>query len=243
MFQAIFFDLDHTLVDTRRQYHLGLTQALEQIYGFVPEGFIPRFMHHNDELWPEYDKRRLSMEDLRIERFVRAWRDLGQEKTSVEAAHFHKVYADTLKDTLMVFPGTLEMLDRLRNDYKLGIVTNGSPDFQNIKMKATGLADYFSPQAVVVSEDIGMAKPHPSVYQAACERVGIEASRALMVGDNYANDVAGARACGLSAVWYCPDEVIEAKSVMKPPVEAALHTPKELLRKIEELDGRGGLTL
>ncbi|MCL6631886.1 MAG: HAD hydrolase-like protein, partial [Alicyclobacillus herbarius] len=115
-YEVVFFDLDHTLVDTRRQYDLGLHEALEALYGeALPTGFQARFMHHHEQLWVEYDAREITMDDLRRERFLRAWRDFGVERTEAEAAAFQRRYDETLERTLFVFPGTHEMLQKLQS--------------------------------------------------------------------------------------------------------------------------------
>lgn len=206
--KVIFFDLDHTLIDTRRQYLLGLQMTLQSLYANeAPGDFVQHFMQHNDELWPEYDKRRLTMTDLRRQRFLRTWRDYGITRTEAEADVFQEHYSQTFATTLTCFPGTIEMLEVLSKDYQLGIITNGAPDLQGKKLFVTGLQPFFPEHAVVVSEVVGRAKPHPLVYQTACARFGAEPEQCWMIGDNYTNDVAGARACGLSALWYGPDEV------------------------------------
>ncbi|MCL6443993.1 MAG: HAD-IA family hydrolase [Alicyclobacillus sp.] len=205
-FEVIFFDLDHTLVDTRRQYALGMVEALERLYGDeVPADFIPNFMRHHEQLWSEYDKRLITMKDLRRERFLRAWRDLGVERQPEEAEAFQCAFDATYEHTLFPYDGVHEMLAALAQDHRLGIITNGSPDLQWRKMGITGLQPYFREQDVIISEQIGEAKPHPSVFAAACERLGVDKGAALMIGDNYRSDVLGARNFGMEALWFVPD--------------------------------------
>src|ERR671937_164738 len=54
--------------------------------------------------------------------------------------------------------------------------------------------------AVVISAEVGVAKPDPAIFRAALERLGARAEDSLHVGDSVENDVAGARAAGLDAV-------------------------------------------
>lgn len=238
--QVIFFDLDHTLIDTRQQYLWGLSVALESLYGQdVPQDFIARFMQHNDELWPQYDKRLLSMKDLRRQRFLLTWGDYGFTRTDDEADEFQERYHETFETTLKCFPGTLEMLQVLAERYELGIITNGSPDLQEKKLKVTGLEPLFPHKNVIVSEAVGLAKPHPQVYDTACKRFDARPERCLMVGDNYKNDVLGARASGLRALWYGPDEVTtrdlpEAADLSGQ--ERPLRTPHAVLEHISSTD-------
>lgn len=54
--------------------------------------------------------------------------------------------------------------------------------------------------AIVVSSEVGYRKPHESFFLAVCERLGLPPDRVVSVGDDFENDVAGARRAGLHAV-------------------------------------------
>ncbi|WDL95881.1 HAD family hydrolase [Alicyclobacillus sp. ALC3] len=205
-YDVIFFDLDHTLVDTRGQYKEGLAVSLKQVYADkAPAGFADKFLRHHEALWGQYDRREITMQTLRRQRFLRAWRDYGVSKSDDEADHFHEVYNATFEHTLHPFAGVLDLVQTLAGDHRLGIITNGSPDLQWRKLGIAGLQPYFAQDAVVISENIGKAKPHPSVYQAACDALSVAKQDALMVGDNFVADVQGARNFGLDALWFLPD--------------------------------------
>lgn len=220
-YQVLFFDLDHTLVDTRRQYDLGLALTLQEMYGEqAPADFQVHFMAHHNRLWSLYDKRTLTMEELRRQRFLLAWKDFGVEKSVEEADMFHAVYDRTFDETLFVYEGTLSMIEKLAEGHRLGIITNGSPDLQARKLQATGLHRFFADDTVIVSADIGMAKPHPSVYAAAFKALRVRPQDALMIGDNLEADVRGARACGMDALWYVPDGSMMREATQGPHEEA-----------------------
>lgn len=234
-FEVIFFDLDHTLIDTRRQYEQGLAITLRSLYGDQsPSDFAARFMFHNEELWPKYDQRRITMKDLRRERFLVTWRDYGVEKSVSEAEVFQETYNQTFETTLTCFPGTLDMLSGLVSAYRLGIITNGSPDLQARKLAITGLSRFFDTTNVIVSEDIGWAKPHPLVYETACDRLATRPEKSLMIGDNYRNDVLGARNCGLHALWYGPDpDTTDEVHLENETREVLLRTPEQVLQVLQ----------
>jgi phosphoserine phosphatase len=97
------------------------------------------------------------------------------------------------------FPDAAPVLDALRADHALALVTNGASCWQREKLMASGLADRF--EVVVVSGELGTAKPDPAVYAHALHALGAEPGDAVMVGDSLRNDVDGALAAGLRAVW------------------------------------------
>lgn len=235
-FDVVFFDLDHTLVNTRKQYQLGMQVAVQQLYGDdEPAGFIPAFMAHHNTLWGQYDRREITMQELRRERFVRAWRELNVERTVAEADAFQTVYDATFEATLFPYQETLKLVSTLAKHHQVGIITNGSPDMQDRKLRIAGLSQFFVPDAITISELVGMAKPHPSVYASACTKLGIQAGNALMIGDNYEADFEGAKAFGMHAIWYVPDPEM-AVDLADSVGYAPLTTMAQVLSEVERLE-------
>ena len=101
--------------------------------------------------------------------------------------------------------GAQEALRRLRPRYRLIVATNAeeSPSSYVVAALArVGLADLVD--GVVSSRDVGHAKPDTAFYREALAAAGSDAraaDRAVMVGDSWDDDVAGALAAGLHAVW------------------------------------------
>jgi putative hydrolase of the HAD superfamily len=87
----------------------------------------------------------------------------------------------------------------LKESHSLALVTNGAACLQREKLAASGLGDYF--EAVVVSADLGVAKPDPAVFERALAQLGANSNRGVMIGDSLRKDVDGALAAGLGAVW------------------------------------------
>lgn len=81
----------------------------------------------------------------------------------------------------------------------MGIVTNGASASQSGKLDTLGIRRYMG--TIVMSEEVGLRKPDPRIFQLALDNLGIEPSAACYVGDHPANDVLGASDAGLTAVW------------------------------------------
>ena len=91
------------------------------------------------------------------------------------------------------------VLEDLARDHRLALVTNGAPDVQREKLAGTTLARHFG--AIVVSAELGIAKPDPRIFQHALRAVGADAKDSVMIGDSLSRDVAGARGAGLRSIW------------------------------------------
>jgi phosphoserine phosphatase len=115
--------------------------------------------------------------------------DLLAERFPHERLKRHAVYADAEP-----------ALRRLRErGMRLGLVTNGPSDLQRQKIAASGLAAYF--ETVVISGEVGVGKPDPTIFDVALGALSVQPDQAVMVGDTLGRDVAGARAAGIMAVW------------------------------------------
>ena len=97
----------------------------------------------------------------------------------------------------------------------LGVVTNGHGEQQRAKLAALGMQDRFD--AILVSEEFGAAKPDPTIFLAAAERLGVAPQKCLMVGDLLDRDIAGALAAGMRAAWVQRPDGPEADTV--PPAD------------------------
>jgi putative hydrolase of the HAD superfamily len=97
------------------------------------------------------------------------------------------------------FEDAATALTELGREHRLALLTNGASCLQREKLAASGLAGHF--EAVVVSEDVGEAKPAAAAFEAALAAIGAEPAGAVMIGDSIGKDVDGALALGIRAVW------------------------------------------
>jgi len=96
------------------------------------------------------------------------------------------------------FPDALPALRTLRaRGVRTGLITNWDPSARQL-LAGWQLAAYLDP--VVISSEVGWEKPDPRIFQLALEWAGVPPHQALYVGDNYWDDVLGARSAGLEAV-------------------------------------------
>ncbi len=113
---------------------------------------------------------------------------------------------DDLKSRLMdaylsldAYPDVAPTLAELRRaGLRTAILSNGTPAMLKAGVESAGIGD--SLDAVLSIEDVGIYKPHPSVYQLACDRLGLERDRICFVSSN-GWDVAGAATFGFQTVW------------------------------------------
>jgi len=116
---------------------------------------------------------------------------------------------------VVAVPGAAEALAALHGRYRLCVATNADDSGAAEVMAAlgrVGLARFVD--RVFSSRDVGARKPDPAFYAAVLDALRadaaanreppLDADHVIMVGDNFDNDVAGATAAGLRAVWFNP---------------------------------------
>jgi putative hydrolase of the HAD superfamily len=104
-----------------------------------------------------------------------------------------EVFLDA-RQRVVPFDDVVPVLARWASRYRLVAVTNGNADVTRV-----GLGDYFA--GSVSAHEVGVAKPDPRVFEAACRAAGAAPGEVLHVGDDPHLDVLGARAAGLHAAW------------------------------------------
>lgn len=110
----------------------------------------------------------------------------------MEGALCFRAYADALE--------TLPLLRA--QGYRLVVVSNWDVSLSGVLHDARVL----DVNAVLTSAQVGAAKPDPAIFEAALALAGVAAEQAVHVGDSPAQDVEGARAAGVPAVWLCRGE-------------------------------------
>lgn len=102
-------------------------------------------------------------------------------------------------EVLGAYPDARGALLRLRDaGLRLAILSNGAPAMLASAARSAGLEDLL--EAILSVEEVGVYKPHPSVYRLAVDRLGVRAGEVLFVSSN-GWDAAGAAAFGFQVAW------------------------------------------
>ena len=188
--KVIVFDLDNTLIDRQRAFTEMLKDRIQ--------------------LTLPADKKHLKEQAIQD---ILMWDDNGTVSRSVS----FKKYCDKYEVTCMtseelstywttisgsvvyLFDDVIEVITYLKDKYRLAILTNGSPVSQRRKLESTGILNLF--ELSVVSGEVGIDKPDPRIFDVMCDRLNVKPEECLYIGDNYVNDVLGARNAGWNAIY------------------------------------------
>ena len=196
---AILFDLDDTLLDDRGAQEAYLGDLYSNHRSEIQRSeadFRLEWRRAIDRHFQRYVKGEISLAEQRRARVRDAFD--GPAMTDVAADRIVSEFIAGYEASWRLFPDVLSALDHLKS-IPLGIITNGNPDQQRAKLRRTGILDRFA--IVVVSEEVGHAKPSARIFHHACNQLGREPMDCVFVGDDWEKDVEGARGAGLRPIW------------------------------------------
>ena len=205
-YKHIFFDLDRTLWD----FDAAAEVAFERIYEKydlkslgIPSAHEFHEVYHplNEELWVLYRADKITKDELNRTRFMKPLEHYGIHDIEL-ADHLSEDYVYWSPRIVRLVPGTLELLDYLKPKYHLHLITNGFQEVQHTKLNGSGLEPYF--ETLTVSEEVGAKKPNPEIFHYALRKAGATAEESIMIGDEMAVDIDGARAAGMDTVMFNP---------------------------------------
>ena len=202
----MFFDLDDTLFDHARARRAGLRLIQSEIpraSGISVDDLDRRYQGLVEAFHPQVLAGSLSRARARTLRFRALTESLGSHLSLAAAAHLGARYEAAYLAHRHAVPGARGLLDRLHGRLHLGVISNNLVAVQAGKLRDIGLAEFID--TFVISEEAGVAKPDPGIFRIALRRARAAPGGAVMVGDSWENDVAGARGAGIAALWYHPD--------------------------------------
>jgi putative hydrolase of the HAD superfamily len=203
MARAVLFDLDDTLFDHRGSSRAALAEvhrrhaAASEFDAF--ERHHARFL---EELHLEVLAGRMPLDDARRERFLRVFAALGIRLSPSDVDAVAAAYRSGYIPAWRAIDGAAELLAAVRQHARIGVISNNLREETRDKLVFCRLAPLVD--ALVVSGDEGVSKPDPRLFHIALDRLGVTAEDAVMVGDSWANDIAGAVSAGIRAVWFNP---------------------------------------
>jgi putative hydrolase of the HAD superfamily len=204
--RAVLFDLDDTLFDHAFGARAALSRvhAMHACFGRSPfDAFETAHADHLETLHQRVVAGEIDIDTARRERFRRLFRaadvDPDDEALRQTAAAYRECYLASRRPV----NGALELLKALKPHVRIGIVSNNLLQEQQEKVRLCGFEPFLD--ALVVSEEAGVAKPDPAIFAIALDRLGCDPAGAVMIGDSWANDIRGARAAGLRCIWFNPD--------------------------------------
>ncbi len=189
-YRALIFDLDGTLLDNDASFRAAYIDLCRR--------YPDLFSTENSAQRADWIALYRACEERRNRLFAEfcttyAW------KTPPAFSPLWEEWIALYLQNAQCFSGVKELLTEWKEQgIPLGLLTNGETAFQMAKLTSSGLLPYFD--CVLISQEIGISKPSPRVYQMASERLGVSVSDCLFIGDTPHTDILGAQNAGMDSV-------------------------------------------
>lgn len=221
-YPIVFFDLDDTLFDFKKGAKLSLLNTLRTFKLPTEQAYLDLYKQINHEVWQSFEKREISAEQLRPLRFERFLDAIKEVRDPIEMSGF---FLNKLSNSDYLLEGAKPLVEGLiEKGHRLALVTNGLKEVQRPRISKAAMGGYF--ETIVVSDEIGIAKPHEGFFDHAFSEMGKpEKQEVLMVGDSLSSDIQGGNKYGISTCWFNPYE-----STNNGP-----HQPKYQISKLKNL--------
>jgi len=196
--EAVLFDLDGTLLDTRTLILASFRYATQKVLGYSPP-----------------DQQLMDMVGIPLDYQMRVFSvEHADELVRVYREHNSMVHDELIK----YFPGTREALDRLKVDgMRMAVVTSKRTEVAARGLSRFNLDSYF--EVLIGSNDTDKHKPNPEPLLLAAERMSISVEQTIYLGDS-PYDMEAARAAGsvaVAALWgmFSRERLIAADAQME----------------------------
>ena len=199
-YQWLCFDADGTLFDFEKAQAIALERVFLH-HGIPYEvSHLAAFRQINAELWHALEQRQVPTDVLKVRRFELLLATTGAKQAPKP---FSEVYLQYLGACPELIGGADDLLKVLHGKYRIAILTNGLKAVQRNRLARSSIRDYVS--EIIVSEEIGFAKPAREYFDVAFARMGNPAKHeVLMIGDSWNSDIQGAAQYGIETCWYNP---------------------------------------
>ncbi|MBQ7045545.1 MAG: YjjG family noncanonical pyrimidine nucleotidase [Clostridia bacterium] len=199
-YTTLLFDNDNTIMDFTAAEHAALKKAFLELGIKISEEQVKIYSDINENCWKQFERGEITKPDvlrLRFERFVES------QKFDLAPSAAAAAYENNLSLEHIVFDGAFNLLEQLKADFDLYLVTNGAEHIQKRRLKESGVENYFL--KLFISEQMGTQKPKKEYFDAVLSQINeTDKSKVLIIGDSLTSDILGGINAGLDTCLFNP---------------------------------------
>jgi len=203
--QHIFFDLDNTLWDHRRNAYLTIKDLFDKEEITLKcnidfEEFHSAYHEINEKLWEQIRDGEIDKEYLRKHRFYDTFKRFGIDNLEL-SMYFEEHFLDKILNYNHLVEGAEYILDYLKaKDYTLHIISNGFQEVTERKCILSGIDHYF--QTITSADSVGIRKPNPEIFEYSLGLTKAQKEESILIGDDWIADVIGAQQFGMDVIFF-----------------------------------------
>ena len=198
MKKIILIDLDNTLIDFNECARHSIINAFNELGFTYTDKVFETFITENVKIWKRLEKGEITKPQLRADRWNIILKKLGID---FDGTVLEEMFENGVAKGAYAVDGAYELLEYLKDKYKLYIVSNGFRFVQESRIKIGNFEKYFDD--VFVSEDVGIPKPAKEFFDYCFEKLGNpHKNDTILIGDSLTADIIGGINYGIDTVWF-----------------------------------------
>lgn len=229
-YQYLLVDNDNTLMDFQAAEKKALVQTLTEAGLPADDATCDKYHHINDGLWKALEKGETTQAKLKVERFRLLLNEMNCLHIQPDA--IADAYAANLGNYADLLYGADDFIQQLHGKMKIALVSNGVSSIQRSRLAKCPLTPLFD--AIIISEEVGVAKPDPKMLEIALEKLGCtDKKHAILMGDSLSADIPAANAAGIHSIYFC-----RKGGIQKNDATYTVTTHREALKLLLNIEGQ-----
>lgn len=265
MIEAIFFDLDKTLLKSSeattnlfesitKYFSIDISgielkalfkgKALLSLKELSQFNYIEKINSGYTDLF-YIDLKSSILREIEVENYkLKVSREIIKSLDTYNSSLTEKALISYLKENWIkhykTYNSTHKVLKELSSKYRLYIMTNGFEEIQKRKIDFCNIGDYF--QSIIVSSQLGIGKPSKEIYNYGLKVAKTNPKKSIMIGDNINNDIVGADKVGMGTIFIKRNKDI-LKNINLLNDSKQVNKLEDIIKIIDLWDKNGGEVL
>jgi putative hydrolase of the HAD superfamily len=206
----MLFDLDDTLLNRDKAVDKMFLIILEKCYEDVKHSLKNEMLRK----FKEYDKRGYGYSDKT--KVLESFFDEFPPKYRLPHNYIQDFWNNNFPHCFSINQNTINIVNTIKVQAKVAIITNGSTQRQKAKIINTKLNSCFD--IIIISEEVGFSKPDKRIFELALNKLNVQPEAALFVGDDIEKDISGCQNANIKGIWFNP-HMIKNDTEIKPYAE------------------------
>ena len=195
--RVLLADADGTLFDFHRGEAVAIGETFRRFGIPATPGNLATYSRINHAQWLKLERGETTQARLRVDRFTDFLRETGLDG---DAQALCDCFVDLLGRQRYTLPGAEAFCRAVSARMPIFLITNGISQIQRSRFGDCALTPYLS--GMVISEEVGHAKPHPAMLYRALEMADCAPQDAIVMGDSVTADIAAANAAGMESILF-----------------------------------------
>lgn len=210
MVKAVIFDLDETLLNraiaVEQMFFMILEKCYDGVENLAKNEMLRKFKEYDKDSYGDNDKRKVF--DSFFSEFP--------PKYILQRNESQNFWNNNFPQCFTINQDTINLVNTIKDQVKVAIITNGSTQRQKAKISNTNLDSCFD--IVIISEEVGYRKPDKEIFELALNKLEVQPQDVLFVGDDIERDIGGCQNANINGIWLNPHG-IKNDTEIKPYAE------------------------